>query len=136
MERLQELTLAGWRHVPASPRQANNCLLDALLLTLTHANCAPSSLLNDERERRDACAACRRMLVQSADIRLRPRQLSCPGSGTILTVTEAEHNAAYLQCDIHGPTAARFFLERYNHRAVTVGSVRITLRGRWLKKCI
>ena len=114
----------------ASPRQANNCLLDALLLTLANAGHAPRALLGDERARRDACAACRRMLAQLPDPRSRPRQLSV--SGTVLAVSEAEHNVAYLQGDTHGPVALRFFLDRYkNSNSQPVRNIRITVYTRY-----
>ena len=128
-DRLVELRLAGWRIQAASPHHANNCLLDALLLTLAEAGCVPQLLVTQESTRRKACAACRRMLTEADDLRLRPRQLSA--AGRVIDVTEREHNMAYLQSDLHGPAAVRFFLDLYRHSSRGVRSVRIVVYTRY-----
>ena len=128
-DRLLELSMAGWRVQAASPRHANNCLLDALLITLAEAGCLPQSLATQENTRREACAACRKMLTETDDFRLRPRQLST--SGQVMDVTESEHNSAYLQSDLHGPAAVRFFLDFYRRSSRDVRSVRVVVYTRY-----
>ena len=128
-DRLVELRMAGWRVQEASPHHANNCLLDALLITLAQAGCLPQQLVTQETTRRDACAACRKMLTEAEDLRLRPRQLSA--SGQVMDVTENEHSLAYLQSDLHGPAAVRFFLELYRYSSQGVRSVRLVVYTRY-----
>ena len=128
-DRLLELRSAGWRVQAASPHHANNCLLDALLITLAEAGCLPQTLATQESTRREACAACRRMLTETDDLRLRPRQLST--SGNVMDVTEREHNSAYLQSDLHGPAAVRFFLDFYRQSSRGVRSVRLVVYTRY-----
>ena len=128
--RIQELEREGLRLVRASPHEANNCLLDALLLTLVHAGFLPQFLSSNEAARRDRCAVCRATLVHASDERLRPRCRS-PRTNAVLPVSAAEHASAFLQHEIHGPAVVKFLLREAYHDASHVGSVRITVFTRF-----
>ena len=104
-ERLQELARRGWRTQPASAHGANNCLIDALLLTLAAHELLPSGLgpTPDAVPQRAAiCAACRQHLAETMDRNLAGSEFFTP----------------YLDAMQHGPKIVKYLLEQ--HGAATV----------------
>ena len=64
-EILVALSEEGWQLEVASPRNANNCLLDALLLTLAAAGFVESGISLNRISRAAVCATCRQNLVSA-----------------------------------------------------------------------
>ena len=109
-QRVRELREEGLIFLPASSHGQNNCLIDALQLTMAAEGFLSRELLWDTGKRRAACAACREQFVHGSDQSLRPRQLS--ELGQQMDVPARQHALAYLQADIHGPAAVLRYYAR------------------------
>ena len=108
--RLMELQREGlW--LVAADGDGNNCLINALILSMASQGILPGYLLTCSSSRRNACAACRESFVRSDRVALRPQQRS--GLGRPLSVSEAEHARAFLEAETHGPAAVQFLLHHF-----------------------
>ena len=104
----------------------NECCADSLLQLLMALSILP---VLDIPQRREACAACRRHLVEHPDERLRPRRRDA-FSG----VDEGACANAFLQHDVHGEAVIRFFLEYFRDRVlrqVPAGGLRLLVHSRF-----
>ena len=95
-ERLRELQASGLQRWPAAHHGVNNCLIDAMLLTLAASNIVPGNM--GRKHRRQLCAACRYHLWQN--------------HGTPSRI--------YLDAHRDAPRILAFFLERTWNRPVAV----------------
>ena len=108
--RLMELQREGlW--LVAADGDGNNCLINALILSMASQGILPGYLLTCSSSRRNARAACRESFVRSDWVALRPQQRS--GLGRPLSVSEAEHARAFLEAETHGPAAVQFLLHHF-----------------------
>ena len=95
-ERLDELQASGLQRRSANHHGVNNCLIDAMLLTLAASKIVPGGL--DKKRRRQLCAACRYHLWQ----------------------TYGTPSGIYLDAHRDAPRILAFFLERIWNRSVAV----------------
>ena len=86
----------------------NECCADSMLQLLARSNLVSSHFSHDVSARRRACQLCRSHLVHHVNPQLHPQQRTSTGS--IANVTDAEHEAAYLQHDVHAEEITEFFV--------------------------
>ncbi len=114
----------GWVH------GNNECCADSLLQLLSRAGFVEGSLATDVSGRRKACSACRAHLINHENEQLHPKQRT--STGAVASVSDAEHDAAFLQHDVHAEAIVRFFVEMFSGvRPLPVEGLHIGVFTRW-----
>ena len=132
--RRRELRESG-RHIGVGVVHGHNeCCADSLLQLLAVRGFLPRDTAGDSRRaraiRKEACRRCRAYLVSHEDERLRPRERT--HLGAIADATDAEHNRAYLQHDVHAEPVVRFFLRHFNAEGLLEPrGIRVVVYTRW-----
>jgi hypothetical protein len=89
----------------------NECFADSFLQLLAYNDYVDSRFYHDRAARKESCRACRDHLTQHENIQLRPKQRT--DTGEIADASDAEHDQAFLQHDVHAEEIASFFVRRH-----------------------
>ena len=113
----------------------NECCADSLLQLLARQAFVGSHFANDVEARREACRLCRAHLVHHVNQQFHPKHRTA--TGAVADVSDAEHDAAYLQHDVHGRAIVDFFVEAFPGRAsVPPGGLLVLAYTRWDSLCL